>query len=307
MLFRSKGHSIIAVGDDAYEMFEKAPMDIMVKSPMAFGMISDLELQEIVLYSILSQAEPMVKFGATMFFSVPLDMTAIERRAYYHVANGHWLRQNRVYMVESPFADALALGIDPEQNKGSMVVNIGDSRTDLAIINDGKIIMSRKILIGGKQMNEAICTEVRKRYHLQIGTRTGKRLKLVMGRLSDQKKDARKVVGIDSVSGLPREEAVSSYVVNAGIMNCMNELASEMKTFLERVPPQISYQISKEGIYLTGGSTHIPFIDTYLASYTGYTFNISDLYENSTLKGLEKIIRDKTLMKWAKPITQRKL
>ena len=42
-------------------------------------------------------------------------------------------------------------------------------------------------------MNEAVCSEVRKRYNLQIGTRTGKRLKLVMGRLADQHKQARKV------------------------------------------------------------------------------------------------------------------
>lgn len=37
-------------------------------------------------------------------------------------------------------------------------------------------------------MNEAICSEIRKRYSLQIGTRTGKRLKLAMGRLNDQKR-----------------------------------------------------------------------------------------------------------------------
>ena len=48
-------------------------------------------------------------------------MTAVEKRAYYHVANGHWLRKNRVYMVEAPIADALALGITLEDNPGSMV------------------------------------------------------------------------------------------------------------------------------------------------------------------------------------------
>lgn len=90
-----------------------------------------------------------------------------------------------------------------------------------------------------------------------------------MGRLNDQRKDARKVVGIDGISGLPREEVISGYVVNAGIMNCVNEIAAEMKTFLERIPPQISYHIAREGIFLTGGSTKIPYIDNYLASYTG--------------------------------------
>ena len=223
------------------------------------------------------------------------------------MANGHWLRKNRVYMVEAPIADAIAMGVDLKNNEGSMVVNIGAQSTNFSIITGGRIIISKKIPIGGRQMNEAVCSEVRKRYNLQIGTRTGKRLKLVMGRLANQHKQARKVVGIDSVSGLPREEVISAYVVNAGIMNCVNEIGAQMKVFLERIPPQIAYHIAKEGIFLTGGSTRIPHIDTYLASYTGYSFNLSDLYETSSVTGLEKIIHDRELRKWAQPITQRKL
>jgi rod shape-determining protein MreB len=210
-------------------------------------------------------------------------------------------------MVEAPIADAIAMGVDVENNAGNMIVNIGAQSTQFSIITGGKIIISRKIPIGGRQMNEAICSEVRKRYNLQIGTRTGKRLKLAMGRLSDQRKEARKVVGIDSVSGLPREEIISSYVVNAGIMNCVNDIAAEMKTFLERTPPQISYHIAKQGIYLTGGSTRLPYIDNYLASYTGFTFNLSELYETASVVGLEKIIKDRDLKKWAQPVRQRKL
>ena len=306
-MLASRGRTIIAVGNEAYEMFEKSPSDISVSSPMAFGMIANPELQEIALYSMLKRIDRIISFGSDMYFSVPLDMTAVEKRAYYHVANGHWLRKNRVFMVEAPIADALAMGVNPEKKEGSMIVNIGAQSTQFSIITDGRIIISKRIPIGGRQMNEAICSEVRRRYNLQLGTRTGKRLKLVMGRLNDQRKDARKVVGIDSVSGLPREEVISSYVVNAGIMNCVNEIAGEMKTFLERIPPQISYQIAKEGIYLTGGSTRLPYIDNYLASYTGFSFNQSELYETSAVCGLEKIIRDRELKKWAQSIKQRKL
>lgn len=306
-MIASKGRRIIAVGNDAYEMFEKTPMDITVNSPMTFGMIGNLELQEITLYSMMKKIDHFLGIGSDMFFSAPVDMTAVEKRAYYYVANGHWLHQNRVYMVEAPIADALAMGVELEKNAGSMIVNIGAQSTQLSVITDGKIIISRKVPIGGRQMNEAICAEIRKRYNLQIGTRTAKRLKLVMGRLNDQRKDARKVVGIDGISGLPREEIVSGYVVNAGIMDCVNEIAAEMKVFLERIPPQISYHISREGIYLTGGSTRIPYIDNYLASYTGFSFNLSPLYEKATIIGLEKIIKDRDLMKWVQPVKQRKL
>ena len=96
-------------------------------------------------------------------------------------------------------------------------------------------------------MNESVCSEIRKRYNLQIGTRTAKRLKMVMGRLSDPKKEVRKIVGIDCISGLPREEIISSYVVNDGIMNCLNEIAAEMKTFLERIPPRFPTILRNRG------------------------------------------------------------
>ena len=266
-MIASKGHTIIAMGNEAYDMFEKSPTDI----------------------------------------TVPLDMTAVEKRAYFHVANGHWLKKNRVFMVEAPIADAIAMGVNLEDPEGNMIVNIGAQSTEVSIITGGKIIISRKIPLGGRQMNESVCSEIRKRYNLQIGTRTAKRLKMVMGRLSDPKKEVRKVVGIDCISGLPREEIISSYVVNDGIMNCLNEIAAEMKTFLERIPPQISYHIAKQGIYITGGSTRLPYIDKYLASYTGFTFNLSDFYETSAVTGLEKIIRNKELREWAVPVTQRKL
>lgn len=297
-MIASRGHKIIAVGNEAYEMFEKSPAEVAVCSPMSFGMIANLELQEIVLYSMIRRIDHILGVGSVMFFTVPLDMTAVEKRAYFNVANGYWLRKNRVYMVESPIADALAMGVDLDDPTGNMVVNMGAQSTEMSIITGGRIIISKKIPIGGRQMNESICTEIRKRYNLQLGTRTAKRLKMVMGRLSDQRKGVRKVVGIDCISGLPREEVISSYVVNDGIMNCVNEIASEMKTFLERIPPQISYHIAKQGIYITGGSTRLPYLDKYLASYTGFTFNMSDLYEKSAVSGLEKIIKNKELRKW---------
>lgn len=81
-----RGRRILAIGNEAYEMFEKSPADISVNSPMAFGMLANLELQEIVLYSMIKKIDHTSGLGADMYFSVPLDMTAIEKRAYYHLS-----------------------------------------------------------------------------------------------------------------------------------------------------------------------------------------------------------------------------
>ena len=130
-----------------------------------------------------------------------------------------------------------------------MIVNIGAQSTEFSIITDGKIIISRKIPIGGRQMNESICSEIRKHYNLQIGTRTAKRLKVVMGRLNDQKKEARKVVGIDSISGLPREEVISAYVVNEGIANCVTDRSRD-EIFSGTYPATDSLIISQKRAFI---------------------------------------------------------
>ena len=54
-MIASRGHKIIAVGNEAYEMFEKSPAEVSVCSPMSFGMIANLELQEIALYSMMKK------------------------------------------------------------------------------------------------------------------------------------------------------------------------------------------------------------------------------------------------------------
>ena len=299
---------ILAFGDEAYEMYEKAPEHIEVSFPVKFGVIADIENMQTLLFNFFNKINEGKKItGSDFYIAVPTDVTEVEKRAFYELVVDSKVKAKNVYVVDKPDADAIGAGLDVTKSKGIMIVNIGAQSTQFSVITDGKIIIARKIPIGGRQMNEAICNEIRKRYNLQIGTRTGKRLKLAMGRLNDQRKDARKVVGIDGISGLPREEVISGYVVNAGIMNCVNEIAAEMKTFLERIPPQISYHIARQGIYITGGSTRLPYIDQYLASYTGFTFNLSDLYEKSAVTGLEKIIRNKDLRKWAVPVTQRKL
>lgn len=66
-MIASKGHTIIAMGNEAYDMFEKSPTDITVTSPMTFGMIANLELQEIVLYSMIRKIDHILGFGATMY------------------------------------------------------------------------------------------------------------------------------------------------------------------------------------------------------------------------------------------------
>ena len=304
---RENDRKVLAVGDEAYEMFEKAPSNIHVDSPMAFGMIADIPRMEFVLYTLLNKIDKRYSFGNIIYFAIPMDLSQLEKRSYDIIVNSRRMNKNKVMIVEKPIADAIALGISPEHTNGSMIVNIGAQSTEISVLANSKVIISKMIPIGGKQMNLAICEEIRRVYQLQVGTRTARRLKVVMGDMNASREEARKVYGIDSLSGLPREEIISSNTIYDALLNCMNQLGREIKIFLERTPPQISYEILKEGIHLTGGSTRLTNVNWFLAEYTGYGVALSDLYEQSTVTGLKKIINDKQLQKWAVPMKQRKL
>ena len=51
-------------------------------------MIANLELQEIVLYSMMQKIDKILGIGSVMYFAVPLDMTAIGKKSL--LSGGEW-------------------------------------------------------------------------------------------------------------------------------------------------------------------------------------------------------------------------
>ena len=53
-------------------------------------------------------------------------------------------------MVEKGIADAVGMELPIEEQRGSMVINIGAQTTEISVICGGKIILSKTLKIGGK-------------------------------------------------------------------------------------------------------------------------------------------------------------
>lgn len=296
---------VLAVGNDAFEMYEKSPDNVAVSYPMSYGKIANLDHVEVVLHALLYEMDRHGGNGSVIYFSVPMNMTEIERRAYYALAQAGSVRKPKVFLVERAICDAIALGIPLIRSKGSMIINMGAQCTEVSILAHEQVIISKTIPIGGEQLSLAICENVRKNCNLLIGQRTATRLKLAMGNMLEDKKEARKVYGIDTLSGLPKENIIPSYLVNDAISQQMQELTAELKQFIERIPPQIAESVMKEGIYLTGGTTKLAGIEKYVSNVTGYPVNVPNYYDLCTIKGLEELITHKSLHRWAHSIKEK--
>lgn len=131
---------VIAVGNYAYEMHERTPSNIEVITPMSNGRIANVLMVEAVLHTLLHRCTRHMGYRPELYFSVPCDMTEIERRSYYTIAHKGALKNCRMYLVDKPIADALALGIPINRTKGSMIVNIGAQSTEISVIANARVI-----------------------------------------------------------------------------------------------------------------------------------------------------------------------
>lgn len=291
-------NQILAVGDEAYRIFEKNPSNVSVISPMAYGKIADVTHTEMVLQALLEKINAGGVFANNLYLAVPSDLSEIEQRAYYTIGNSN--RKNKIYMVNKTIADAVALGIPINNTKGSMIVNIGAQSTEISVIERGRVVLSKIVETGGQHLNEAIVNEVRKVFNLHIGNRTARRLKFSLAYLKEDIREARKVVGVDSLSGLPREGIIPSDMIYETILGPIRSICEEIRFFLERTPPQIYQNILEDGIFLAGGTTRIPDMDWFLSQETGQKVRLSGYYELCTIYGLKEIISNRTLHKWVR-------
>lgn len=299
MIAIRNNEDILAVGNSAYEMYEKTPPNITVSSTMSYGIIANITNLEIILHLLLRKINTRIGRKPVLYFAVPSDISEIEKRAYYTVAGSGDLRKSRVLLVEKPIADAIGLGVPIMKTKGSMLVNIGAESTEISVIADHRVIISKVVQIGGNTLDEALRSYVRKRSNLQISLRTAARLKAALAYFYDDPKEARNVTGIDTVSGLPRTGVVTAVNVYYAIADHVNRIADEIRAFLERTPPQVHNSILMEGVYLTGGCTRIRNIDRYIADRISCKVQLSSYYDMTTIYGLKEIINHKSLHHWA--------
>ena len=74
---------VIAVGNEAYEMFEKAPVNITVSYPVKCGVVADIENMQALLDTFIGQLNSRQLFGGREFYvAVPNDITEVGKRAF---------------------------------------------------------------------------------------------------------------------------------------------------------------------------------------------------------------------------------
>ncbi|NLG04020.1 MAG: rod shape-determining protein, partial [Clostridia bacterium] len=282
---------LFSYGDSAYEMYEKAPANIVVSRPVNNGVIADIQNMQTLLKNFLSDISEGNLRSADYYISVPTDITEVEKRAFFDLVRDANVKARKIMIVEKAIADGLGLDVDVKNSQGIMIVDIGFDTTEISILSLGGIVLSRLIKTGGQKLDESIRNIIRKEYNLMVGLKTAEKVKLSLAELEESGEDAI-VYGRDIVTGLPVERNIPVTLVDKAMKEHFESIVDNIKVILERTPPELGADIYRKGVYLTGGSAKVLHLNELIAKGTGLKVNLADNAEDSVACGLAKIIND---------------
>ena len=177
----------------------------------------------------------------------------------------------------SMLTTVIGAGININRANGNLVVDIGGGTTDVAVISLGGIVESTSIKVAGDKFDEAIVKYVRRKHNALIGDRTAEEIKRTVGCVYPRSEEAiMEVRGRCLMTGLPRTFTVSSSEILDALEEVSSAIVEAVHWVLERTPPELTGDISANGITMTGGGSLIWGFDKLIASKTGIPTRVAD-------------------------------
>lgn len=267
---------ILAIGEAAKKMIGRTPGNIVAVRPLRDGVISNYDVTERMLKYFIRKTCGFQKFHKPrIMISVPSGVTEVEKRAVTEAATH--AGGKAVYLIEEPVAAAIGSGIDIAKPGGVMVIDIGGGTTDIAVISLGGIVTSKLLKIAGDNFDDAIIKHIRKIYNISIGERTAEEIKMTIG-CAYPREDVivKEFSGRDLMTGLPSKFEVSSAEIMEALDESIQIICGAIHEVLEQTPPELSADISENGIIMNGGGALLYGIERRIEESLGIKVKIAE-------------------------------
>ncbi len=280
---------IVAVGAEAKEMIGKTPEKIDALKPLNDSAIADLKATELIVKDIFARLKKKYNIvRPDVLINLHIGSTELEKRAVYKLLKN--VGVNTAYFIEEPIAAGLGAGLDVYSSKAFFVVNIGSGSTEVASISGGKVISSSSVRVAGEKLDNAIIEHIKKEFNVEIGKNAAENIKKQIAYSKPLIKKGVEVKGRDIITGFPKQIEVNAIETYDAIKGYLNEILDTIKLSMQRVPPELSINIKRDGILLTGGSAKIRLLDEFLADELKINVYVAENPSDVVAKGILTIL-----------------
>ena len=276
---------VVDVGHGAIDLIGRTPRHVVVFRPLAQGATVDFDVTARLIAGLFERAGVSKLSRARVVMSVPSLATSIERRALRQAAIQAGARE--VSLMEAPIAAAIGLGLPVQDPVGSAVTVLGAGASESALISLGGIVSSGARRVGGSDIDNAIATLLRLRQGVVVAPSVVEELKISMSSARSRSHGQSHTVSARAIEdGQIESVQVRAELVNAALADTVNATLRLIQECLADAPPDLSQDVSAQGMVLVGGHAQLPDLAELIAHTTGVTVRVADDPGSVIIRGL---------------------
>lgn len=188
---------------------------------------------------------------------------------------------SEVIILESPLAAYATI----DDGTAQCMVDIGASKTEIAIVNRDGIVAGCSVNIGGNTINQAIMDCLLDEQGIKLAVERVEIIKKQLATLGEQEN----FVVNEIVTRIGSNEQIAVQIHSSTVKKAIQPLIQKINTaifsMLSQVPQDILDQISTNGIFLYGGTSRIDGICDFMSNDLGLPVTRSENPENIVAQG----------------------
>ncbi|MBQ8356323.1 MAG: rod shape-determining protein [Clostridia bacterium] len=244
---------VIEAGTPALRLVEANPDRLRLCWPVWDPVVKSADILCAMLRIFLRRAVGRTVLRPQVMVSIPCDLTEAQTNAVEDAALAAGAA--RVHLLEAPLCAALGVGLDFSSPVGQLLVHVGASRTEVAMIFIGEMVTHLTVPVGGNAFDSAIIEYMRKKHGLFIGKRTAEQIKIRIGALEKSAEEKHlDVKGRCMKNKEPRVVTLSSKEMLGALTEPLTSILDAIIAVIEQTGDDMRADIAKGGVVLTGGA-----------------------------------------------------
>lgn len=279
---------VLDAGTPALQLAQRAPDRVKLLRPVWDAVVAHTDVFSALLRILLQRALGRTVIKPVAMVSIPCDLTEAQINATEDALLAAGVHQ--VHFLEAPLCAAIGVGFDFSSPRGQMLVHMGASRTEVAMLFLGDMVTYEVAHVGGDQFDSAIILYLRNRYQLYVGRRTAEQIKIRIGLVAGHDEPRTlDVRGRCMETGEQRTVTLSSKEMLGALREPLALVLDAVVSVVERSGDEMRADISKGGVVLTGGAI-LPGMDQFLADVMGLRTRIATNADTAAVEGAAKAL-----------------
>lgn len=275
---------VVAIGNKAAFSNNEGEANGMLVRPFKNGLLYSSDLTREIIYHVIKSLGAVDKIRCVI--ATPSDFLPKQEQEVFKMMKDAGV--DECFSVKPAIAALVGAGYSPAMSAVS--VNIGASFTEIAVVHQGEIIISKREQVGGEDFDQAVKQYILEQGDMTVSLLIARTIKERLGAVWEGKpSESIEIDGVLALTGNKIKMGISTEDIVGVFEKPLQRLLSAIASAVKKIPFDKVEDIFENGIVLTGGGAELYGLDTMINAVLGIPVVKPDMPIDSVAKGLSRI------------------